>query len=897
MYKFLTLIAFLLLNSSFIFSKTVYVSLSGNNSNGTSAENAYTTITKAAQNIVSGDIMLLRRGDVFRETVDLSSKTGIVIDAFGDSNLPIPVISGSNIITGWGTYKNNIFVSSNITKPSNLFVNNKLMLFARWPNKGWINIDTSTDLTTGGLTLNCSQLAAHSPVPNDYWKNATMRWRRWSWWFDSPTISQSTAPDKITVTPVSNANFEEGWKFYIDNKFEELDSIGEWVYYSGKAYVITGTATTNNLLIEGAARTNGLNISSSTIRNVAFRHQTDVGLSANGRSLIENCTFENIGNNSGGVAIKVGWEANALIIRNNSFVDLLNTAITWNQNRSVVQPNSYIEKNTFLRIGSIPGYGGNGSWHACGIIISNGNNVRVQHNEFDTIGYAAILLGSDKNFAEYNRINAAMYTLNDGGAIYTNCSYSTIRYNIITNTRGNLESSTGWANLGHGIWPEFLSQFHDNIIQNNVVANSGGNGIYHDNLFKGIVTDNTLYNNGTASVTLKGRGTSTIQQNNFSKNIFFAGSASQPTIKFDTGYDYGSFTNNIYANQFSDFMVNGTSSISFNEWANVYSWAEKTPNENLFRIPEYIIRGISKNRIENADLEQNNLTWNTLAGTQDGITIQNNPLFNSRCLQIYSNNSRIQCIYNASFPLVKDSLYEVKFSYALNENDLLNNVVRQSINLQLRDIPAKRTLLSYAFPVSNFKREVWFVIKMPQNINIATLAFEINATAPATLNVDNITFRKVTARKPNANELTQIHYNYSDAKTVVNLDGRDWYDLDNKLYSDTMHLAPYSSRVLMRLPYEPNLWFDNETTSIDAVTNANKWPYIIYPNPVIQTLNVESQSLIKQITIVSVNGKIWDCIQPNALRFAYSMYSYPSGLYLLKMLDADGFETVHKIVK
>lgn len=74
MYKFLTLIAFLLLNSSFLFSKTVYVSLAGNNSNGTSAENAYTTITKAAQNIVSGDIMLLRRGDMFRETVDFMPK-------------------------------------------------------------------------------------------------------------------------------------------------------------------------------------------------------------------------------------------------------------------------------------------------------------------------------------------------------------------------------------------------------------------------------------------------------------------------------------------------------------------------------------------------------------------------------------------------------------------------------------------------------------------------------------------------------------------------------------------------------------------------------------------------------------------------------------------------------
>ena len=60
-----------------------------------------------------------------------------------------------------------------------------------------------------------------------------------------------------------------------------------------------------------------------------------------------------------------------------------------------------------------------------------------------------------------NYIKNAMYTLNDGGGIYTNCSRSTIRYNIILDTTGGMESSGRWANISHGISAKILREYRN----------------------------------------------------------------------------------------------------------------------------------------------------------------------------------------------------------------------------------------------------------------------------------------------------------------------------------------------------------------------------------------------------------------------------------------------------
>jgi parallel beta-helix repeat protein len=95
-----------------------------------------------------------------------------------------------------------------------------------------------------------------------------------------------------------------------------------------------------------------------------------------------------------------------------------------------------------------------------------------------------------------------MHTLNDGGAVYTNCNASMIHDNIILDTIGDLEYSHPWWPMGHGIWPEFLSDFHDSVITDNTIYGSNGHGIFLPNNFNCTISGNVAVDNRLAGLGL-----------------------------------------------------------------------------------------------------------------------------------------------------------------------------------------------------------------------------------------------------------------------------------------------------------------------------------------------------------------------------------------------------------
>ena len=196
----------------------------------------------------------------------------------------------------------------------------------------------------------------------------------------------------------------------------------------------------------------------------------------------------------------------------------------------------------------MPGYGGSGSWHAVGILIGRGVDVHVQYNRIDGTGYAGVLLGSDGNTVEYNVIRNAMSTMNDGGGIYTNCSRSTIRHNIILDAKGGMEPSGTWPDISHGIWLEFLGQYHDSIIEGNTCAGCGADGIFLTNNYNCVVRDNVCYDNGRYQLLLSGRGEEASQnpkQNHqITGNVLYAVRAPQRVLYFDPRLDYGTLQGN-----------------------------------------------------------------------------------------------------------------------------------------------------------------------------------------------------------------------------------------------------------------------------------------------------------------------------------------------------------------
>jgi parallel beta-helix repeat protein len=579
-----------------------YISNSGSDQNSGKTETAaFATLAYARTKLAARDTLLLRRGDVFRDSLNLSTLSDPVIGAYGNAALKLPVVSGSVALSGWTVYQGKIWAAACEKKIEKLFADNVLMPIARYPDTGWLRIDTVTENSDGSNSaITVKALAQHPRNAANYWSKAQVRWRRWSWWFETRTISSYTQTGTLSlagksVNHIMGDSGCKGWHFYIDNKFEELDAPGEWFYDSGtrKVYFYPpGGVDPSTLLVEGAILPVGIVLAGGTVDNICLQHQTLYGISLSKKSAVTRCRFEGIGGDAGGAALRATWDIADSRIENNVFENNLNIGISWYEN-SGRKGQSFIQHDTLINTGTFPGYGGTGSWHAVGILVHLSSNVQVQYNYIDKTGYAGILLGSDSNYVQYNIIKRAMWTLNDGGAIYTDCSRSTIRNNIICDTRGDLSSSGPWYPLGHGIWLEFLGDYRESTVENNTIVRSGCNGIYLPNNFFCLIKNNVLFDNAEVQLDLGGLDTNDYidpprtqklpQNNQFIGNICFAMTQKQKAMTFQSQFDYGAMQGNYFCNPYTDSVVSGFGTGSkrytlynytLTQWRSQFAWAD-----------------------------------------------------------------------------------------------------------------------------------------------------------------------------------------------------------------------------------------------------------------------------------------------------------------------------------
>ncbi len=494
-------------------------------------------------------------------------------------------------------------------------MDNHLMTIARYPNEGWLRTKywedtrlpadaTAEQLAQPNTMVECPELAEYTGNEEDFWIGANIRWRHHSWWYETREVVDYDADGKLYLNDRSfgsqnpRPGIEKGWGFYLDNKLELLDIPGEWYYDDSQKLLYLyppDGMDPNEVLVETSVRDTGLFITDGVIQHIRFQHQKDIGLLMDGRCVVQYCEFIGIGRDttvserlSGGEAIRAERGASNTRISHNLFRNNWNNAISWWQDPRDTT-SSVIERNVVQNTGMVRGYGGSGAWHAVAILIGTGRGVHVQYNRVENSGYVGILFGTAGNTAEYNRIDNAMATLNDGGGIYTNCSHSIIRYNIITNTRGGMESSGSWATIAHGIWPEFLGEYRNNIIEFNTVTGSWGDGIFLPNNFEAVVRNNVCYNNDRFQLLFVGRGDRNVnvrQKHHITGNVLYAASTEQNTLYFDERNHYGLMKDNYFCKPSSDTLIHEGKSwpgmgphqhYTLKGWQSRYEWADTSP--------------------------------------------------------------------------------------------------------------------------------------------------------------------------------------------------------------------------------------------------------------------------------------------------------------------------------
>lgn len=591
-----------------------YVSNEGaDEGEGRTPENALRTLTEAARRAERGDTIRLRRGDIFRESVEVDTPD-VVIDAYGAVRDARPVVSGAVALTGWKAHTENIYVAETDADLGYLYVDGELMTIARYPNTGWLRTSEwreqerpegeSRRRRGGNTVVECPALTDHPRNAEGYWVGANIRWRHHSWWYETRPVIADDGAGQLTLGDRSFSAQEppdwdeKGWGFYLDGKLEELDAPGEWYFdaEAGRVYLYPPDgADPSELRVEASVRGSGLQVRDAVVRNLHFQYQKDEGLVIGGRTVVESCLFEHIGRDAtvsergaGGAALRARPTVRDARVWHNEFRHNLNNSIVWWQDTEG-QGSSIVEQNTIVESGTVPGYGGSGSWHAVGILIGRGVNVHVRHNRIEGTGYAGILLGSDGNAAEYNFIRNAMSTLNDGAGIYTNCSRSSIRHNIILDTKGGMESSGSWPNISHGIWLEFLGEYRDSVVEGNTCAGSGADGLFLTNNYECVVRGNTFYDNDRYQMLLTGRGREeaedSTQEHVIVQNVLYATEAPQRLLYFDPRFDYGILKANYYRSAWTDEAFVGDrgwpggspDGVTLAEWREDYAWADSEP--------------------------------------------------------------------------------------------------------------------------------------------------------------------------------------------------------------------------------------------------------------------------------------------------------------------------------
>ncbi len=513
---------------------------------GTSPGSALATVAAALVKAGSGDRVLLERGGTYRGTFTLPA--GRTLTAYGTGALPIVTIS-TVVAPGGGTIK----TASVASAVRALWIDGTFAPLARFPNSGWLTVDdgtTATSLVDAGLS---ARTAGHR------FGGGQVRWRRWSWWWETRPITTDVDATHLTIggTAEVDANLVGiGSAYYIDNVLAELDRDREWFWGAGvlSVQVPAGAST-----VEVATTTEGIIANGGTIDSIAFCRFAGTALSLGGPTTVRSCEFRECDTD----AIAGTWNAYGSLVTGCTFRDIRNNGVQWIEDSSKTG-GTIIERNVFERVGMQYGYGGSGAWHACGVVVLGAKALTIRLNRFTDVGYCGVILGSDGHTVARNVFVRCVASLNDGAAVYANCSFSHISENIVLDSVGNLETSHPWTPLGHGIWPEFLSDFHDTQLLDNTVYGCGGNGIFLPNNYSCTVSGNTCIDNRLGGISLsRGNASKPASQNHtlggnvlgvvsptrrqaWTENLASWANPVATGLSYETGIDYGAMSTSTF---------------------------------------------------------------------------------------------------------------------------------------------------------------------------------------------------------------------------------------------------------------------------------------------------------------------------------------------------------------